>query len=750
MPRQILKCGAAWLCNRSGRSGAAGVQSLQERVRRAISTPAGMPMVRALLAMALVAAVSSNVHAGPPSFGRSHGGGGFNWAGTANRAINSIQSARRMQQSHYPQRHASPSYQFSRPHTRSHSVAPQPRIVYPQHNYVHPRTTYVPRNSTPHTNVVPRTRSLPHVHVAPRTNVAPRTHAAPRTNVVPRATVTTTASVAPRPNALPQRPAAAVAATTVASAPRSNSLPAARGSGAARDAAPAAQAVPANPNDSFEDAIAGLTEADIAEIASQLTNRDLAQLNGARQEALTGLDEVIDNLPGANQLTPEDRQRIRVAVESGNPDAVSALLTQEQLDSPQGQDLVNRAAGVQFIDDILAEFDDRRLDGGEVGDLVNAAQGLPAPFQDDMLDLLAQMVIDQQVLAWLDGTQPGLVDVPFGPDVPIALVPGLPDGLLIPLDGGAVMMGMGAPGDEILLGTGNPAEVAGFPVALPDAEPVADYAGAPTAGTIILGNAGQETVNYNVNQLPQNLPPRYEQTLATGSTWLIEFDRGGGNGLARYTLSDGYYEFRPTERGWELFRQSFTATLENSANDFTFNYVIDDQHQELIAGQSHELTGAYPPVIRFNNGAGQELTKRLGSGRYKVALGPDQTFDVYIADSVSSPAAPSPAAASPSDSRIATSADNAAAASLAAGLSSSAADDAPIARDAALQPPAPSSLLSLAAKVGQRSTKRLPPGFHIFDPVEVMQDAKQARRLPRQFTLFRSAAESLAQTAQRN
>jgi len=57
-------------------------------------------------------------------------------------------------------------------------------------------------------------------------------------------------------------------------------------------------------------------------------------------------------------------------------------------------------------------------------------------------------------------------DVPFGPDDPLVLVPGLPDGLLMPLDGGAVMIGMGEPGDAILFGTGDPLEVAGLPVPL--------------------------------------------------------------------------------------------------------------------------------------------------------------------------------------------------------------------------------------------------------------------------------------------
>ena len=62
-----------------------------------------------------------------------------------------------------------------------------------------------------------------------------------------------------------------------------------------------------------------------------------------------------------------------------------------------------------------------------------------------------------------------------------------------------------------------------------------------------------------------------------GTTWSIEFDRGGNFGMARYQLSEGYYFFSLTERGWELFKKTFRTTLDNSTNSFAFNYVVDDQ-----------------------------------------------------------------------------------------------------------------------------------------------------------------------------
>jgi hypothetical protein len=42
----------------------------------------------------------------------------------------------------------------------------------------------------------------------------------------------------------------------------------------------------------------------------------------------------------------------------------------------------------------------------------------------------------------------------------------------------------------------------------------------------------------------------------TGSTHVIEFDRGGDLGTARYELTTGVYAFTVTEQGWELVRDA--------------------------------------------------------------------------------------------------------------------------------------------------------------------------------------------------
>ena len=49
------------------------------------------------------------------------------------------------------------------------------------------------------------------------------------------------------------------------------------------------------------------------------------------------------------------------------------------------------------------------------------------------------------------------------------------------------------------------------------------------------------------------------QQLTTKGSYLIEFDRGGDFGRARYTITEGLYDFTPTDHGWELYRQPDTA-----------------------------------------------------------------------------------------------------------------------------------------------------------------------------------------------
>jgi hypothetical protein len=52
----------------------------------------------------------------------------------------------------------------------------------------------------------------------------------------------------------------------------------------------------------------------------------------------------------------------------------------------------------------------------------------------------------------------------------------------------------------------------------------------------------------------------------SGSSHVIEFDRGGDLGTARYELTSGMYGFTITDRGWELVRETNTTPSARTAD----------------------------------------------------------------------------------------------------------------------------------------------------------------------------------------
>jgi hypothetical protein len=242
-------------------------------------------------------------------------------------------------------------------------------------------------------------------------------------------------------------------------------------------------------------------------------------------------------------------------------------------------------------------------------------------------------------------------------------------------------------------------QVAGYPVCA--GPPAGDATDGPAAGEILLTNVASVTVNYNVNQQPFSMAPKYTQTLPANTAWIADFDRGGGNGPGRYELTEGCYEFTATSRGWELYKKSFDVKLDNTGNRFAFNYVLNNRAQTLASGQAQNLAGEIPPFIRFENGRGQYKEKKLASGSYKIAVGADKGLDMFPADAISSPAVA-----------------------------------------AAGKPPAPPAPQALGKP---SATVTLPAGFNLFDPVAALTargPEATAQKLPANFTLFAAVADA--------
>jgi hypothetical protein len=62
-------------------------------------------------------------------------------------------------------------------------------------------------------------------------------------------------------------------------------------------------------------------------------------------------------------------------------------------------------------------------------------------------------------------------------------------------------------------------------------------------------------LTYTLNGTQYSIRHGETQNLPSDRTWMIEFDRGGQFGSARYNLAPGVYTFSPTDRGWELYQR---------------------------------------------------------------------------------------------------------------------------------------------------------------------------------------------------
>lgn len=82
-----------------------------------------------------------------------------------------------------------------------------------------------------------------------------------------------------------------------------------------------------------------------------------------------------------------------------------------------------------------------------------------------------------------------------------------------------------------------------------------------SASTLQIWNgSGQKiAVAFLVDSKEIELADGQSHSLRAGQQRIIEFDRGGSYGTARYAITDGQYEFVITDRGWDLVRKQSDA-----------------------------------------------------------------------------------------------------------------------------------------------------------------------------------------------
>ena len=69
-------------------------------------------------------------------------------------------------------------------------------------------------------------------------------------------------------------------------------------------------------------------------------------------------------------------------------------------------------------------------------------------------------------------------------------------------------------------------------------------------------------VAYTLNGYQYKIQPGQTQHFREDRDWVIQFDRGPEYGSGMYSLTGGYYSFKRSDRGWELYRQAGGAPAE--------------------------------------------------------------------------------------------------------------------------------------------------------------------------------------------
>jgi hypothetical protein len=88
--------------------------------------------------------------------------------------------------------------------------------------------------------------------------------------------------------------------------------------------------------------------------------------------------------------------------------------------------------------------------------------------------------------------------------------------------------------------------------------PGANFSGNPIR--IVNPASSRTTLSYTLNGVAYKIQPGESQDLREDRAWVIEFNRGGDFGQARYGLQTGMYSFSVTDHGWELYRGPLVQT----------------------------------------------------------------------------------------------------------------------------------------------------------------------------------------------
>lgn len=358
------------------------------------------------------------------------------------------------------------------------------------------------------------------------------------------------------------------------------------------------------------------------------------------QQLLKGLEKALGD---ANAV-----QGIAGPLKSGDFPKVRDLLAESELPRAAQNSLVQRMDDIEKIDQQVRDLQSRLRENPNWEDLQKTLEGLMA----SITQTNQRTAVNPQAPAPLDGVAAGLgglanllvirdiLDQAMNAEGPTRLTPiptaGIPTGIIrviydpeLPVGTGlwvtesVMIAGTGGRG-ELQTGIASAAEALGFPVA--PGEPLAALGNdqdLPKGGILISNpNENSGAIKYVLaSAYPIELKTGYWQHLPGDKSMLIEFDRGGQYGKARYTLSPGIFDFKVGDKGWEMVSRPLNVVIDNREGQHDFHYVEDNKQKVVKAGESRSIDNPSPVIIAFDNGKDVPAKKMLNkSGTYKVAV----------------------------------------------------------------------------------------------------------------------------------
>ncbi|HWB09708.1 MAG TPA: hypothetical protein VG826_10800 [Pirellulales bacterium] len=344
----------------------------------------------------------------------------------------------------------------------------------------------------------------------------------------------------------------------------------------------------------------------------------------------------IDALSGTSGWDPAARTALVKALRSGDPEQIYEAWLQAEPNNTAGAERIAREAELQRafkrfeqsaeegsatsaqLEDVRDALDKLAVSDEKAGELAGA------------LDELDTWIRIQEILDEAEPDTGAAKILPKG-RVKIVKNPNLSVGTAVVLNNSTVMVGNRGRGG-VELTRGNAAEALGLPLVNDDALP--DAEGSPLrSGTLIVNPRKHgETVRYLLNGEEYIMRPGTSQRLPSDRQWLIEYDRGGGAGVADYTLADGTYIWTPTEQGWQLYKQRYDLTIDNTRNPKDFRFVVNDEPMFVRAGHTRTIHNPYPIVIEYDRGNSTQMASKAVnfSGNVEVGVNAeDNLLDLF-------------------------------------------------------------------------------------------------------------------------